>query len=244
MSCSSAARWTADGKTSLDDWPMFTSSFGWTSSPASAASTSLAFMFEEVPEPVWKTSIGNWSSSSPAATRSAAAAMRSALSVSSRPSSAFTRAAAPLILPSHRATGAGIGSPETVKLATALRVSPPQSSVRVSTSAIVRESSSGVSRCLAPGRVPGGQGALGPGEQLAEVTGGRIVPSGAAPVPGTRTGPNQTTRRLRRSNGRSRISRRRGIRRLNRSSTSAGPSRRGSLRSHCSRRSRPRPCRR
>ena len=30
----------------------------------------------------------------------------------------------------------GLGSPETVKLATALRVSPPQSSVRVSTSAI------------------------------------------------------------------------------------------------------------
>ena len=30
--------------------------------------TSLAFMFDEVPEPVWKTSIGNWSSSSPSAT--------------------------------------------------------------------------------------------------------------------------------------------------------------------------------
>ena len=113
---------------------MLTSSFAWTSSPASAARTSFAFMFEEVPEPVWKTSIGNWSSSSPEATRSAAAAMRSALSASSRPSSAFTRAAAPLIRPSQRATDAGIGSPETVKLATALRVSPPQSSVRVSTS--------------------------------------------------------------------------------------------------------------
>ena len=33
-------------------------------------------MFELVPEPVWKTSIGNWSSNSPAATRSPAAAMR------------------------------------------------------------------------------------------------------------------------------------------------------------------------
>ena len=41
--------------------------------------TSFAFVFELVPEPVWKTSIGNWSSSSPAATRSAAAAMRSRL---------------------------------------------------------------------------------------------------------------------------------------------------------------------
>ena len=27
--------------------------------------TSFAFMFDDVPEPVWKTSIGNWSSSSP-----------------------------------------------------------------------------------------------------------------------------------------------------------------------------------
>ena len=77
---SSAARCTADGKTSFDDWPMLTSSFACTSSPASVAITSFAFMFDEVPEPVWKTSIGNWSSSSPAAIRSAAAAIRSALS--------------------------------------------------------------------------------------------------------------------------------------------------------------------
>ena len=107
---------------------MLTSSFAWTSSPASDAITSFAFMFELVPEPVWKTSIGNWSSSSPAAIRSAAAAIRCALSASSSPSSAFTRAAAALMRPSQRATGAGIGSPETGKLATALRVSPPQSS--------------------------------------------------------------------------------------------------------------------
>ena len=33
--------------------------------------TSLAFMFDEVPEPVWKTSIGNWSSCSPSAISSA-----------------------------------------------------------------------------------------------------------------------------------------------------------------------------
>ena len=58
---------------------MFTWSFGWTSSPARFAITSLAFMFEEVPEPVWKTSIGNWSSCSPAATASPAAAIRSAI---------------------------------------------------------------------------------------------------------------------------------------------------------------------
>src|SRR5262245_30210032 len=88
---------------------------------------SFAFMFELVPDPVWKTSIGNWSSSSPAATRSAAAAMRSESSASRSPRSALTRAAAALIRPSQWATGAGIGSPETGKLETALSVSPPQS---------------------------------------------------------------------------------------------------------------------
>ncbi len=108
---------------------MLTSSFACTPSPASAAMTSFAFMFELVPDPVWKTSIGNWSSSSPSATRSAASAMRSATSASRSPSSAFTRAAAALIRPSQRATGVGIGSPETGKLATALRVSAPQSSL-------------------------------------------------------------------------------------------------------------------
>jgi hypothetical protein len=106
---------------------MLTWSFGWTPSPASAAITSFAFVFELVPDPVWKTSIGNWSSNSPAATRSAAAAMRSASSRSSSPRSAFARAAAALILPSQRATGIGIGSPETGKFATAFSVSTPQS---------------------------------------------------------------------------------------------------------------------
>ena len=84
-------------------------------------------MFDEVPEPVWNTSIGNWSSNSPSATRSAAAAIRAALSSSNRPSSALTRAAAPLIRPSQRTTGTGIRSPETGKFATALVVSPPHS---------------------------------------------------------------------------------------------------------------------
>ena len=111
---------------------MLTSSFACTSSPASEAITSFAFMFELVPEPVWKTSIGNWSSCSPCAIASPAAAIRSALSASSSPSSAFARAAAALIRPSQRATGTGIGSPETGKLATALRVSPPHSSRSVS----------------------------------------------------------------------------------------------------------------
>ena len=61
-----AARWMAVGITSLEDWPMLTWSLGWTgslepSSPpriwmARLEITSLAFMFVEVPEPVWKTS--------------------------------------------------------------------------------------------------------------------------------------------------------------------------------------------
>src|SRR4051794_1915527 len=85
-------------------------------------------MFDDVPEPVWKTSIGNWSSNSPAATRSPAPAMRSAMSESSLPSSAFVRAAAALMRPSQRTTGTGTRSPETGKFATAFVVSPPQSS--------------------------------------------------------------------------------------------------------------------
>ena len=125
---STAARCTADGNTSFDDWPMFTWSLGWTPSPARFAITSLAFMFEEVPEPVWKTSIGNWSSCSPSATSSPARAIRSASSASSRPSSAFTRAAAALIRPSQRTTGVGTCSPETGKFSTAFTVSDPHSS--------------------------------------------------------------------------------------------------------------------
>jgi hypothetical protein len=107
---------------------MLTSSLACTPSPASVASTSFAFMFDDVPEPVWKTSIGNWSSSSPFAMRCAAAAMRSALSRSRSPRSAFAWAAAPLMRPSQRATGVGMGSPETGKFATAFADSPPQSS--------------------------------------------------------------------------------------------------------------------
>ena len=111
---------------------MLTWSLGWAPSPARLAITSLAFMFEEVPEPVWKTSIGNWSSCSPAATASPAAAIRSARSASSTPSSPLTRAAAAFSRPSQRTTGTGTRSPETGKLSTALVVSPPQScSVKV-----------------------------------------------------------------------------------------------------------------
>ena len=127
MTSPSAARWTAEGKTSLEDWPMLTWSLACAPSPARLASTSLAFMLEEVPEPVWKTSTGNWSSCSPAATASPAAAMRSARAGSSPPSSPLTRAAAAFSRPSQRTTGTGTRSPDTGKLSTALVVSPPQS---------------------------------------------------------------------------------------------------------------------
>jgi hypothetical protein len=49
------------------------------------AMTSFAFMFDDVPEPVWKTSIGNWSSSSPLRCGRLPAAMRSALPVVEQP---------------------------------------------------------------------------------------------------------------------------------------------------------------
>ena len=65
VTAAAAARCTADGKTSLDDWDAFTWSLGCTA-PASPnradarlASTSFMFMFVEVPEPVWNASIGN-----------------------------------------------------------------------------------------------------------------------------------------------------------------------------------------
>jgi hypothetical protein len=57
-----------------------------------------------------------------------------------RPAPLQARAAAALIRPSQRATGGGIGSPETVKLATAFRVSPPHSSVSREMLRISRES--------------------------------------------------------------------------------------------------------
>ena len=94
---------TEVGNTSFEDWEALTWSLGCTSSsePASfsarvarVASTSLVFMLEEVPEPVWNTSIGYWSSWSPAMTWSAAATMASARSCEMMPSSAFALAAA------------------------------------------------------------------------------------------------------------------------------------------------------
>ncbi len=58
--------------------------------------TSLVFMLDEVPEPVWNTSTGKCSSQRPSATSAAASWIASAMSLSSTPSSALTLAAARL----------------------------------------------------------------------------------------------------------------------------------------------------
>src|SRR5918995_561915 len=121
---SRAARWTAVGKVSLEDWPMLTWSLGWWPSPARVAMTSLTLVLVLVPDPVWKTSIGNWSSWSPAATASAAATIRSARPASSRPRSALTRAASALTRASIRTTSTGTRSPEMRKCSIAFSVSP------------------------------------------------------------------------------------------------------------------------
>ena len=79
---STAATWIALGNVSLEDWLALTTSFGWHSSPARTVSdeiTSLTFMLVLVPEPVWNTSIGNWSSCCPSTISAAAATIASLL---------------------------------------------------------------------------------------------------------------------------------------------------------------------
>ena len=112
-----AAMCTADGNTSLDDWDALTWSLGCTGRPslrvASVAMTSLAFMFVDVPEPVWNTSSGKcskWPPSpiSPTAISPAASWIAAAISASMTPSSALTAAAADLIRASAMITSRGI----------------------------------------------------------------------------------------------------------------------------------------
>ena len=94
-----AATWMLVGKVSLLLCEALTWSLGWTSTPACAARlaiTSLAFMLELVPEPVWKTSIGNSPSCSPSTMASAAETMACACSWRTTPSAALAVAAAAL----------------------------------------------------------------------------------------------------------------------------------------------------
>ena len=84
-----AAMCIAVGKLSFDDWPLLTWSLGWTGSlpprlPVSCslarpAITSLAFMFDWVPDPVCQMTSGNWPSRSPRATSPAACWIASAI---------------------------------------------------------------------------------------------------------------------------------------------------------------------
>ena len=117
-----AATWIAVGKVSLLDWLALTWSLGWTSVPARAArvaTTSLAFMLELVPEPVWKTSTGKASSCSPAATAAAAVAIAPACSSLSTPSSPLASAAAALTCPRAWTSAGSIGVPLIGKFSTA-----------------------------------------------------------------------------------------------------------------------------
>ena len=119
----------------MDDWPMLTWSLGWTGSrePRSPPSismarlemTSLAFMLVEVPDPVWKMSTTNWSSKRPSATSLAACDMASARPASSRSSSRFTSAAAPLISPIALTNDLGKRRPLMGKLRSARVVCAP-----------------------------------------------------------------------------------------------------------------------
>lgn len=123
MTAAVAAMWIDDGKTSFEDWDAFTWSFGWTSRPrrsvARVARTSLVFMLDDVPEPVWKTSTGNWSSQRPSATSPADSAIACAMSLSTTPSSAFTWAAAALMRASASMWARSRRWPEMGKFSTA-----------------------------------------------------------------------------------------------------------------------------
>ena len=97
---------------------------------ARRAITSFAFMFDDVPEPVWNTSIGNWSSNSPAATSSAAAAIASPTGFVDLRHVAQARVhrAASRLDQRERADqrARSIGSPEIGKFSTARWVCAPQ----------------------------------------------------------------------------------------------------------------------
>ena len=141
-----AATWIDDGNTSLDDWDALTSSFGCTVRPssqreASVAMTSLAFMFDDVPEPVWNVSMGKWSRCRPSTISRAASTMAPATSSSITPNSALTAAAAALMRANARMWAGSRPRPDTGKFSTARWVWARQSaSAGTRTSPIVSRS--------------------------------------------------------------------------------------------------------
>ena len=95
-------------------------------SQARLAITSFAFMLLWVPEPVCQTTRGKWSSRAPAITSPAAWSIARPSPASSRPASTFTRAAACLMMPSARISGAGMRSPPILKFCRLRCVWAPQ----------------------------------------------------------------------------------------------------------------------
>ena len=131
---SNAARWIDVGITSLEDWPMFTWSLGWTSreprSPprswlARLAMTSFALVLVEVPEPVWKMSRTKCSSKPPSMTSCAAATTALPIFSSNRPNDMLVLAADCLIRPKARMKGRGKRRPLMGKFKTARMVDAP-----------------------------------------------------------------------------------------------------------------------
>ena len=126
----------AVGKVSLDDWPMLQWSLGWTGflepisppriSIARFETTSFAFMFDWVPEPVCQTTSGKWSSSLPSSTSVAAWTMALPRVSSSTPRLMLVLAAAHLITPSARTTATGCFSQPMGKFISERWVCAPQ----------------------------------------------------------------------------------------------------------------------
>ena len=131
---SNAARWMDVGITSLEDWPMFTWSLGWTSleprSPpkiwlARLAMTSLALVLVEVPDPVWKMSRTKCSSNPPSMTSCAAATTALPVFSSSRPRDMLVLAADCFTRPRARMNDRGKPRPLMGKFNTARMVDAP-----------------------------------------------------------------------------------------------------------------------
>ena len=130
------ATWMAVGKASFVDCDLFTWSFGWIgvllpSSPrcismARLAMTSLVFILVWVPLPVCQTTSGKWSSRSPLITSCVASKIVFALSLSSKPNSAFTFATDCFTIPSAQIISLGNRSPPILKFSNDRCVCAPQ----------------------------------------------------------------------------------------------------------------------
>ena len=132
-----AATCMAVGKTSFDDWPLFTSSLGCTRRPsprgpprislARLASTSFMFMLVCVPLPVCQMASGNSASCLPAITSSAASMMALAFFASRPLRSRLTCAAARFTCASALTSCGGIFSLPILKFVSERCVCAPQS---------------------------------------------------------------------------------------------------------------------